>query len=109
MTNSSSIESGGEETSPIAGDHCRSPDILDLAAARDLLERLRAGLTAGVCRIDASEVQRLSTPCAQVLFAAGVESERLGRPLRISNPSEAFETAINDLGLKDQFANWIQR
>lgn len=107
MSNSSSIDSACPNSKGVGGEGLRLPAVLDLAAARELLELVRNALSYGACSLNAGDVQRLSTPCAQVLFAAGVESERLKRPLRIINPSEAFETAINDLGLGDRFANWM--
>ena len=80
------------------------PSALDLAGSRDLALELRAhaaqdpGLT-----IDASQVERLHTPGAQVLLSA-----LLTHPgIRVANPSEAFVTAADDLGLWTMIAERV--
>lgn len=70
--------------------------VLDLAAAETLLALLRERLANDVeLRIDASKVETLTFPCAQVLVSA----LRSHSDVSIENPSEAFSTAYRDLGL----------
>jgi anti-anti-sigma regulatory factor len=77
------------------------PQILDLIAAKPLRDSL---LSKPVVILDASEVERMSTPCAQVLLAAG---QAAGASFRIINPSAAFRSAIADLGLRQAFSGWM--
>ena len=98
-----------EVTSLLESDHLRLPSSLDLGLARQLWERLREAASSGAFCVDAADVQRLSTSCTQVLFAAAVAAENSGKPLRILNASQAFLSAIADLGLDDHFKKWIKQ
>jgi two-component system chemotaxis response regulator CheY len=69
------------------------PPILDLGAAKDLLDQLRR---APPTALDASGVTLMTSPCAQVIMAALSTHPSLA----IANPSEAFTSAFADLGLE---------
>lgn len=72
------------------------PPILDLATAETLLAMLREKLANDTeLRIDASKVETLTFPCAQVLVSA----LRSHAEISIEQPSEAFSGAFRDLGL----------
>lgn len=71
------------------------PTALDLAAAEGLLDAMRRLQAEPRPRIDASEVERLTLPCVQVLLAA----RRSNAHMLIERPSAAFISAIEDLGL----------
>jgi anti-anti-sigma regulatory factor len=79
------------------------PPTLGFAEARALRDSIAAmlGDKAGV-DLEASSVERMSTPCAQVLLAAGRSAAAVGG-FRIVNASEAFCTALADLGLQAEF------
>lgn len=84
------------------------PPMLDLLQApllRDQLVRLQGA--PGIV-LDAGEVERVSTPCAQVLLAAGRAAQAAQRAFKITNPSEVFKAAIADLGLQAEFTNWVE-
>jgi len=49
----------------------------------------------------------MSTPCAQVLLAAGRAAVSMGISFRIMNASTVFRTALADLGLERAFSDWI--
>jgi two-component system, chemotaxis family, chemotaxis protein CheY len=72
------------------------PTVLDLAAAQGFLaamiERLRDGAPL---RIDAAAVETLTLPCIQIILAAA----RGDVPISIHDPSPAFISAFDDLGL----------
>ena len=73
---------------------------LDLVAAATLKERLVEAVDGDVAVvIDASSVERLTTPCAQVLVAAVQSLTGQDKSLTLRNPSEAFVEAVSDLGL----------
>jgi two-component system chemotaxis response regulator CheY len=76
------------------------PAILDLAAAEGFLELIRQRVNSEApLLIDASGVEALTLPCIQVIFAAMRSRETIS----ITNPSTAFVSAFEDLGLE-----WIQ-
>jgi len=76
------------------------PEVLDLAAADGFLELMRQRLQGGQpgC-IDASTVQTLTLPCIQIILVAARNHERIS----IKNPSIAFVSAFEDLGI-----DWMQ-
>lgn len=72
---------------------------LDLTAADPLLQTVRAGLRDGALLLDGAAVERVSTPCLQVLAAAAIAARQGGIPFRILYPSAVLSAAITDLGL----------
>ena len=71
------------------------PAIADLVYAAALKAELEQFLVnAGPVTVDASAVQRIATPCLQVLVAGGTS-------LTIAAPSAAFLETASTLGLKD--------
>lgn len=75
------------------------PAILDLAAAEPLARALEAQLTSPALHIEASGVERVSTPCLQVLAAAAASAKRRGQAFLVRRPSDVLRAAIADLGL----------
>jgi two-component system chemotaxis response regulator CheY len=74
------------------------PATLDLAAAEGLLESVRQRVSdERPLFIDASAVEMLTLPCAQVILAARWSHGGV----TIKNPSTAFTAALEDLGI-----NW---
>lgn len=95
-------------TSAATGDGRFSvPATLDLTAARDLRERLIAMLSGNAVVLDMSAVERMSTPCMQVLLAAGRSADAAKVSFQIVDASDAFRAAVADLGLETQFCNWV--
>jgi anti-anti-sigma regulatory factor len=85
----------------------RLPQVLDLTRAQDLRETMAARLGGGPLVLDASAVERMSTPCAQVLLAAGRAADLVGSPFQIIDASDEFRAALTDLGLQAEFKNWM--
>lgn len=83
------------------------PQVLDLSLAQALRDRVAEGLRAGALTVDAGAVERVSTPCLQVLLAAGRAAEQAGTSYSIVNASDAFGSALADLGLRTAFSKWI--
>ena len=83
------------------------PQVLDLTQAQSLRDAMEARLNDGPLVLDASAVERMSTPCAQVLLAAGRAADLAGCPFQIIAPSDAFLAALADLGLPAEFKNWM--
>lgn len=72
------------------------PPVLDLAAAEGLARIMQERCANdGSFGLDASEVEILSYPCAQIILAA----LKGGAAALIASPSAAFATAFEDLGI----------
>jgi len=85
----------------------RLPQLLDLPQAQNLRTTMAALLGNGAVLLDASAVERMSTPCAQVLVAAGRAADLAGSPFQINDASDVFLAALADLGLQAEFKNWV--
>lgn len=103
MTGDESITSDSE----VSNDRYSAPATLDLTAARELRERLVAMLGGDSVVLDMSAIERMSTPCMQVLLAAGRSADAAKVSFQIVDASDAFRTAVADLGLENQFCNWV--
>lgn len=78
--------------------HYALPAILDAVAAAPLRQTLLE-LQAHPLAIDASQVERLSTPSLQVLMAAAVSWKAAGQNFEITHESEVFTSVRDLLGL----------
>ena len=82
---------------------------LDLLAAQtlrdDLLERFHGdgGLT-----ISAEAVERISTPCIEVLVATSNAFSGTERKFRVESSSACFDDAMHTLGLTEYLVRWRQ-
>jgi chemotaxis protein CheX len=81
------------------------PAILDITKAQELRGHMVDRLNGGAVLVDASAVDRVSTPCIQVHLAAARSAELAGTSFRIANASAALCTALADLGLQAEFKN----
>ena len=86
--------------------HCLA-QVLDLTQARVLRENMMALLQNGAMVLDAGAVERMSTPCVQVLLAAGYAAAAANSRFQIVNASDSFRAALADLGLQSQFTDWM--
>ena len=79
------------------------PAVVDLPHASVLKAQLEQALASGRgIAIDGSAVQRISSPCLQVLVAGMNTFAKAGGPhMAIVNPSAAFLETVSTLGLKD--------
>jgi chemotaxis protein CheX len=81
--------------------------VLDIRAAVALREGLQKALKRGKpVIVDAAQVDRLSTPCIQVLLAAGKTAEGSGCRIVLAQASDAFVAAFSDLGLFANLMSW---
>ncbi len=78
----------------------RLAKVLDLAAAARLKEEL-AQFRGGSAVLDASDVQRLGTQCAQVLLSARRTWLAESQTFEIRDASEAFSEGLNRLGVHE--------
>lgn len=81
------------------------PAILDLTEAAALKSGILAALPlGGGLEVDASQVQRVTSPCLQILASAARDFARAGGPpLRLINMSPAFSGAVIALALSPVF------
>jgi chemotaxis protein CheX len=74
---------------------------LDFDAAEPLFTALSAAVAAGkALLIDASCVETMTTPCAQILVSVLQTAAKSGVPLQIAPVSTPFREAISVLGIK---------
>lgn len=84
------------------------PSELDMLAAEPLRRQLLAAIDAQLpLVIDGEEVERFSTPCAQVLLAALRSAEAAGVTVRLARPSSPLIAGLTDLGLLGSFSGWV--
>lgn len=84
-----------------------SPD-LDMMAARQLRQALLAAIDGhGSVVLLGGDVERFSTPCAQVMVAAARAAEVSGVTIHLENASANLLAAIDDLGVRSALASWI--
>jgi chemotaxis protein CheX len=83
------------------------PQILDLTEAQNLRDSMIRASAERSIVLDASSVERMSTPCIQVLLGAGRAADVSRKPFKIVNASDVFRSAIDDLGLHAEFSNWM--
>jgi chemotaxis protein CheX len=106
ITPTSEVERAGIASDRSSGPHCL-PQVLDLTEARGLRDDMMALLQNGTIVLDAGAVERMSTPCVQVLLAAGHAAEAANSQFQIVNASDCFQAAVADLGLQSRFTNWM--
>lgn len=81
--------------------------VLDTRAAAAMRDGLLKAIARGKpVMIDAGQVERLSTPCVQVLLAAGKTAEAAGGRLTLTQASDGFVAAFSDLGLFGSLMCW---
>ena len=82
------------------------PQILDLGVAETLHKTLAEyGKTKSKLRIDGTSVERATTPCVQILVAAGKSAEAQGQEVSY-RLSDHLREVVNELGLGPIFDLW---
>jgi chemotaxis protein CheX len=90
-----------DESGAVLSGHITLPAVADLVEAGPLKAQIEQHLVAGSgLQLDASAVQRISSPCLQVLVAGVTAFSKAGGPsLVIAEPSPAFLETATALGL----------
>lgn len=87
--------------------HLGFPPSLDLKATKPLKHALGQALERGLpIVIDAGDVERLSTTCAQVLVAFETAARKADTAVTFRRPSAAFFAAFEILGLGPITSRW---
>lgn len=80
---------------------------LDISKSEKLkLELINAINKSVDVEIDSSMVDRITTPCIQLIVLADHELSQSNNRLFVSNPSDVFEKAFQDIGLTDMLESW---
>ncbi len=82
-----------------SGTRMKLPAVLDLGAAEAFCQSLRDALVLEGLDLDGSAVERVTTPCLQLLLSASMSAAAQGVAFRINAPSPALCAAIAELGL----------
>jgi anti-anti-sigma regulatory factor len=85
------------------------PSILDMGTAIGLHKTMIEHVdhdSDSILTIDASDVQRISTPILQLLLATHKSLTGKKRALALKNPSESIIEACQLLGLNDMLTVW---
>ena len=81
--------------------------VLDIRAAEPLKDVLRKALSKGKpLAVDAASIERMSTPCIQVLIAAATAMKDTDTAFTLMSPSDAFIDSFNELGLFPVLKQW---
>ncbi|MCC3861224.1 STAS domain-containing protein [Pseudemcibacter aquimaris] len=81
--------------------------VMDLVAANDFKVQLESQLNdKSEITIDGSEVERILTPCIQLIVATDNELKKNNSKLIVTNASDAFISAVTDLGLEKEYKDW---
>ena len=87
------------QTEPVA-----LPPIVDLDALDSIRDDLLVHFEQGPVDIDAASVERVATNALLMFISAAEAARQANIPFTISNPSEPMLSAIERLGLTEQFA-----
>lgn len=82
------------------------PAILDIAGAENLLNLLKEHVPSGNIHLNAANVEKLTSPCVQILLSTEKTLRNQEGKFTISSPSDAFKHALEDLGFKEQLSQW---
>jgi len=82
--------------------------ISDLSVAGDLRDLLAAMINGSRdIIVGASKVERVTTPCVQVLISCSSELEAGGYKFRLQEPSQQFCDSLIDLGFENLMEKWM--
>ncbi len=84
------------------------PSVVDVDAMDAMRDSLVGAIETGNTRLDAAQVSRVATNALLMLVSAGQGAKSNEFTLSIANPSEAFEEAVERLGMGDIFAEFIE-
>jgi anti-anti-sigma regulatory factor len=83
------------------------PAISDIAVCSELQNQLLdAFAQKHDSMVTAHSVRKVSTPCVQIIVAAGLEAERRGLGFALGDMSAVFRDAFGHLGLSEYLERW---
>ncbi len=117
MGNAGDIADSDEVGLNVTSDHVAGRETLriDLAAVLDatMAMELRDVLSEAVSsnkpvRVNAGSVEQISTGCIQILLASTKSAAKIDSTFIVSDQSDAFNAALDDLGLSEIRQDWIK-
>ena len=80
---------------------------LDIVLVEGLKGRLVEAIEkTGTLTLDASLVERVTTPCIQLLVAADQELSKNGEGLKLIQATDVMVSTLKDIGLEDTYQKW---
>lgn len=80
---------------------------LDIVLVEGLRTRFVEAIEkTGNLTLDASLVERITTPCIQLLIAADQELSKNGEGLKLIQATDVVVSALKDIGLEDTYQRW---
>ena len=84
------------------------PSSLEIRDAGEFLATIKCGLESGDnLTINASEVDRITTPCIQIIMSAIKTLDAKGGSCTIKSPSKPFLQAFEDLGAAELVEKYV--
>ena len=84
--------------------------VLDATVASELRDVLTEAFASNKpVRANAGPVEQISTGCIQLLLAGAKFSAEMGSPFIVSDQSDAFKAAFDDLGLNEIREDWARQ
>lgn len=84
------------------------PEVMDISAAEGIKNLFLGSLSGeGDIVIDASKVEKFTSPAIQLLVALEKSLEGVERNIVINNPSETFQNSCKILGITEQYNKWV--
>ncbi len=84
-------------------------EVLDISYAEKLkkeaIELFEKSAQKGML-VDASGVNRITTPCIQIIISLAKSCELAKISFKLASPSEAFKKAFYDVGLSKELTSW---
>ncbi|MDB2414576.1 STAS domain-containing protein [Rickettsiales bacterium] len=79
------------------------PEVMDISTAESILEQLKK---AGDISLDASKVEKITTPGVQLIISADLSMQNNKGSFSIENPSDIFTSSLNNLGFSEKLKEW---
>ena len=84
--------------------------VLDATVAREFRDVLSEAIALDKpVRINAGPVEQISTGCIQLLIAGAKSAAKVDSTFIVSDQSDAFKAAFDDLGLNEISKNWAEQ
>jgi len=82
---------------------------LDIVSVADLKKGLSSLLESSPLdnfELDGSEVEKITTPCIQLLISFDKAAVEAGKKVSLKAPSEVMQRALSDIGLQNKLDEW---
>ena len=84
--------------------------LMDATMAAELRDVLSEAIASDKpVRVSAGPVEQISTSCVQVLLAGAKSAAKIDRTFIVSDQSDAFKAAFDDLGLNEIREDWARQ